>query len=57
MWTQGRHARGAGMIEDMTKYNRATTLGWRVFRVTPTQLDTLATVHMIRDALAMEKSA
>ncbi len=52
VWTQGRHARGAGMIEDMTKYNRATTLGWRVFRVTPSQLDTTDTVRMIRQALS-----
>jgi len=50
-WTKGRHVRGAGFIEDMHKYNRATELGWRVFRVTPSQLDTLETVAMIKCAL------
>ncbi len=50
-YTQGRHTRGSGFIEDMAKYNRATALGWRIFRVTPQELDTLSTVHMIRDAL------
>ncbi len=52
-WTKGRHTRGGGFIEDMAKYNRATELGWRVYRVTPSQLDTLDTVDMIRRALAL----
>jgi hypothetical protein len=52
VWTQGRHSRGTGMIEDMAKYNRGAAMGWRIFRVVPQQLDTLATVHMMRDALA-----
>jgi len=50
-WSGGRHTRGAGFIEDMAKYNYATSLGWQVYRVTPAQLDTLATVHMIRAAI------
>ena len=35
VWTRGRHSRGAGMIEDMRKYNAATALGWKLIRVTP----------------------
>lgn len=36
-FTRGRHTRGAGFIGDMEKYNAATSMGWRVFRVTPSQ--------------------
>jgi very-short-patch-repair endonuclease len=34
----GRHNRGAGMLKDMEKYNRAAALGWRVVRCTPQTL-------------------
>jgi len=39
IWIQGRHSRGAGMVKDMDKYNTAATLGWRVLRVTPKQIE------------------
>jgi very-short-patch-repair endonuclease len=32
LFTQGRHTRGRGYIQDMQKYNAATILGWRVLR-------------------------
>ena len=35
VWIQGRHSRGAGMIADMRKYNNATSMGWKLIRVTP----------------------
>lgn len=38
IWTQGRHARGPGMLSDMEKYNQAAKMGWRVFRFTPRDL-------------------
>lgn len=38
VWTRGRHTRGKGAIGDMSKYNRATVLGWRVIRCTPQQV-------------------
>ena len=38
IWTQGRHTRGYGFMGDMTKYNFAGLLGYRVFRFTPSQL-------------------
>lgn len=37
-WTKGRHTRGQGFIGDMSKYNEAVLLGWRVLRFTPDQL-------------------
>lgn len=30
---QGRHTRHAGFVSDCRKYNRATSLGWRVYRI------------------------
>jgi very-short-patch-repair endonuclease len=39
VWKKGRHTRGDGFIEDMKKYNRATSLGWRVLRYTPDQFN------------------
>jgi very-short-patch-repair endonuclease len=36
-YTNGRHTRGTGFINDMEKYNEAAILGWVVFRITPTQ--------------------
>jgi|15BtaG_2_1085339.scaffolds.fasta_scaffold07030_5 hypothetical protein len=35
VYVQGRHSRGAGMEEDMRKYNAAAGLGWKVIRATP----------------------
>jgi len=39
IWTRGRHVRGRGFRNDCEKYNTATALGWRVFRVTRGMLD------------------
>jgi hypothetical protein len=36
-WTGGRHNRPVGYAKDLEKYNRATLLGWRVFRFTTQQ--------------------
>jgi very-short-patch-repair endonuclease len=37
-WQQGRHQRSQGMIEDMSKYNMAQILGYKVFRFTTDQV-------------------
>ena len=39
VWTGGRHTRGRGFINDLEKYNTATSMGWRVFRFTPQQME------------------
>ena len=39
VWSEGRHLRGKGFINDMEKYNKATILGWKVLRYTPQQTD------------------
>ena len=37
-YTNGRHTRGKGFINDMEKYNMAVELGWVVLRYTPDQM-------------------
>jgi very-short-patch-repair endonuclease len=32
IWTQGRHNRPLGMLQDMKKYNLATVNGWKILR-------------------------
>jgi hypothetical protein len=34
VFTQGRHTRGKGFINDIEKYNALTTLGWHLLRYT-----------------------
>ena len=50
-FTQGRHTRGAGFVKDLEKYNAAVLLGWRVLRVLPRQLESTATLHLVRGCL------
>ena len=38
-WTGGAHVRGRHYASDCEKYNAATLLGWRVFRVTRDMAD------------------
>lgn len=33
VWSGGRHTRGSGFVGDCEKYNAATLLGWRLFRL------------------------
>ncbi len=47
VWTQGRHTRGKGFLEDMKKYNRAAMLGWRVVRCVPDTLTSGETIQML----------
>lgn len=50
-FTNGRHTRGKGFIEDMAKYNEAVKLGWRLLRFTPDQLYTKTTLDSIKELL------
>ena len=52
-WSNGRHVRGKGFLDDCAKYSEAAALGWRLIRVPPDQLCTLETVHLIKRALAV----
>ena len=50
-FTQGRHTRGVGFINDMEKYNYAALLGWRVLRFTPQQVLKGEAIAFIRKVL------
>lgn len=46
-WAGGRHTRGSGYLEDMTKYNAMTLRGYRLVRCTPQTLNAVETLDMI----------
>lgn len=50
IWTQGRHVRGKGYKGDMQKYTAAALDWWRVFRVEPDELSTMATIELLKKA-------
>lgn len=52
VWTGGRHTSPKGFLNDMEKYNTATLMGWRVFRTTPDELHTNATLQLLRTAIS-----
>lgn len=56
VWTGGRHTSPKGFLNDMTKYNTATMMGWRVLRTVPAELNTSATLEMIRTVLATDNA-
>ncbi len=33
IWSKGRHIRPKGFMEDCKKYNQATALGWKLYRI------------------------
>lgn len=49
VWSGGRHTTGKGFVGDCKKYNAATLLGWRVFRLTRKMLDNPRHYEQIRD--------
>lgn len=56
IWMGGRHSRGAGMRNDMEKYNAAASSGWLVIRVEPANLLTMNTAQLLRGALNSQQS-
>ena len=51
VWSGGKHGRGSGIVKDMEKANGLALLGWRLLRVTPSELPQNATAQLVRDAL------
>ena len=47
-FTNGRHTRGKGFINDMQKYNAAIELGWIVLRYTHSQINEAETYRQIK---------
>jgi hypothetical protein len=52
-WANGRHSRGKGYENDARKYNRATELGWRVFRFTGDMVASCEAIHTLERVLFM----
>lgn len=46
---RGAHLRMKGFLEDTTKYNRAAVLGWRVWRLAPSQIQPAALEEIIAE--------
>ena len=53
VFSGGRHARGAGIREDMRKYNEAQLLGWIVIRVLPEWIKKGQALLLVERALAL----
>jgi len=51
VWSGGAHGRGTGIVRDMEKSTLAAEEGWRIIRVTPSNLATEATMDSIHRAL------
>jgi very-short-patch-repair endonuclease len=51
VFIQGRHSRGAGMLKDFEKYNALAAAGWRLIRVTPSQVRSGAALAAVEAAL------
>ena len=51
VWTRGRHTRGSGFVNDISKYNAATMLGWRVFRIIRGDFDVGRATELIEEAI------
>lgn len=50
-WTQGRHTRGKGFIDDQTKGNAAIVLGWRVLHCVPKDISTGKIFEILKQVL------
>ena len=53
VWSRGKHGRGSGIVKDMEKGNGYAVRGWRVLRVTPTQLADPETADLVKRALGL----
>lgn len=54
-WSRGRHVRGRGFVEDMSKYNEAQIAGWRVLRITPQQFNDGTGLELVMRAVENSK--
>ena len=56
VYTNGRHTRPTGFINDMDKYNWAALRGWRVYRCIPDMLFTENTANFIKDLVSQNQN-
>ena len=55
VWCSGRHTTGSGFTADCIKYNVALTLGWKVLRVTGSQVKSGQALVWLEQALNAER--
>ena len=55
VWSNGRHTRGKGFVDDMEKYNAAATLGWVILRFTPQDLNKITTFETVLKVVELKK--
>ena len=55
VWTNGRHTRGKGFIDDIERYNAAVTFGWVILRFTPQDLNKITTFETIKKVVELKK--
>lgn len=55
VWTQGRHTRGQGYINDREKINQAQIDGWLVLELTTEMVKSGAAYEMIKQAIESRK--
>lgn len=51
IWSRGRHVSPDGFLRDVEKYNAATELGWRVYRVHAGSINDGSAIALIQRAL------
>jgi len=51
VFTNGRHTRGKGFMNDMEKYNTAAAMGWKMIRRVPGNLMSNETIVLIKQTL------
>lgn len=51
IWSNGRHTRGSGFVNDMIKYNELTKYGIYLYRVEPSKLFNLSVLEDIQTIL------
>jgi hypothetical protein len=56
LFTNGRHSRGTGYINDIDKFNEAQLLGWSVYQCQPTELLTKG-LDVIKRAIDAKKNS
>jgi hypothetical protein len=56
VFTNGRHTRGAGFIEDQCKHNAAAVLGYFVLRFVPADIKSGTLIDTVRKALHQKET-
>ena len=56
-WTSGRHTRGKGFQDDLTKYQEAFCLGWNVLRFSVKDVESGRAKEVLQKWLKREKAA